>query len=120
MTNTAAINYTGRYIGTCKVCKVTRSGRTLPKMCCGLYLRRKEVLGSAAPSIPCDARCLNAKRTSCDCSCGGGNHGKGWEAIGNLPDALQSAPRIAVALTDFGVIAHADPIGTVKVYGIAV
>lgn len=116
---TAAINYTGRYIATCKTCKVTRSGRTLPKMCCGLYLRRKEVLGCESPTVKCDARCLNAKRTSCDCSCGGDNHGKGWEAIGNLPEALQGAPKIAVEATDFGVIAYADPPGTFVVYGVA-
>jgi len=25
----------------------------------------------------CDARCMNAKGTSCECSCGGANHGAG-------------------------------------------
>lgn len=30
------------------------------------------------PSLhKCDARCLNAKGHSCECSCGGANHGKG-------------------------------------------
>ena len=42
-----------------------------------------------------------------------------WEAISNLPDALQGAPKIAVEATDFGVIAYAEPAGTFVVYGVA-
>lgn len=30
---------------------------------------------------PCNAICMNARGPSCDCSCGGANHGAGW-AIG--------------------------------------
>lgn len=26
----------------------------------------------------CDARCMNAKGHNCECSCGGANHGKGF------------------------------------------
>jgi len=28
----------------------------------------------------CDARCTNARGHSCECSCGGKNHGQGWAA----------------------------------------
>lgn len=31
------------------------------------------------PSLhKCDARCMNAKGHNCECSCGGANHGKGF------------------------------------------
>jgi hypothetical protein len=31
------------------------------------------------PSLhKCDARCLNAKGNNCECSCGGKNHGRGF------------------------------------------
>jgi hypothetical protein len=37
---------------------------------------RVEVLNAKVnPSVPCDARCTGAKRASCECSCGGENHG---------------------------------------------
>lgn len=28
----------------------------------------------------CDARCTHARGGTCECSCGGANHGKGWAA----------------------------------------
>lgn len=37
----------------------------------------QEVKGTLTDT-KCDARCTNAKGHSCDCSCGGANHGSGW------------------------------------------
>jgi hypothetical protein len=39
------------------------------------------VKGSYSESHVCDARCLNAVGPSCECSCGGANHG-----AGHIPD----------------------------------
>jgi hypothetical protein len=32
--------------------------------------------------VKCDARCTGARGHSCDCSCGGRNHGSGWSQLG--------------------------------------
>lgn len=34
--------------------------------------------GRVVESIACTAKCLNAHGPSCDCSCGGANHGRGY------------------------------------------
>ena len=39
----------------------------------------KRVDGKLAPDHRCDARCTGAKGPSCECSCGGVNHGADWE-----------------------------------------
>lgn len=36
------------------------------------------VSGKHNPDHPCDARCTSAKGPSCECSCGGANHGADW------------------------------------------
>lgn len=43
--------------------------------------------------VPCDARCTGARGHTCDCSCGGKNHGAGWSAQLGAPVAsvLRSA-----------------------------
>ena len=33
------------------------------------------VSGKTNPAVPCDARCTTARGHSCECSCGGKNHG---------------------------------------------
>lgn len=38
-------------------------------------LRGDVVNGTHNPDVVCDARCMNARRSSCECSCGGANHG---------------------------------------------
>jgi hypothetical protein len=43
---------------------------------CDRYLTFDTVRGTLNPTVPCDARCTNAKGCSCDCSCRGKNHGK--------------------------------------------
>jgi hypothetical protein len=35
------------------------------------------VWGELVETVRCDARCQNARGASCDCSCGGANHGRG-------------------------------------------
>lgn len=36
------------------------------------------VRGIHNPEVKCDARCTGARGHSCECSCGGQNHGAGW------------------------------------------
>lgn len=44
-------------------------------------MRGEAVRGRVVESIKCGGKCLNAIGPSCDCSCGGENHGAGFEAI---------------------------------------
>lgn len=45
---------------------------------CGHLMTGKPVEGRVVESVPCDARCTGARGHTCDCSCGGKNHGKDW------------------------------------------
>lgn len=76
---------TGMMIGTCGICKAT-SRMTEEQAQGGMNMIRcpkcskggiwfKYVVGSFNPDKVCDGRCMSAKRSSCDCSCGGENHG---------------------------------------------
>lgn len=38
----------------------------------------KTLNGTYNPDKTCDGRCMNAKRASCDCFCGGENHGRSF------------------------------------------
>lgn len=76
-----------RYIGTCRSCKTTFAVRvanglfaTERRICpeCGDWTTVTQVIGNVSTVKDCDARCLNAKRSSCECSCGGANHGGGY------------------------------------------
>lgn len=77
-----------RFIGTCKACKTTfavtvtsptfgREIRRCPK--CDTRTAVEQVFGSVSEGKRCDARCVNAKRSSCECQCGGRNHGGGHD-----------------------------------------
>jgi hypothetical protein len=76
-----------RYIGRCKDCKaVVVSILDRPVLffyefidcpTCGKGAKCERVSGRRSDSKKCDARCLNAKRSSCECSCVGANHGAG-------------------------------------------
>ena len=46
-----------------------------------LYLRFSQVKGHVNMDVPCDARCLSAHGPSCECQCGGKNHGAGNAAL---------------------------------------
>lgn len=48
--------------------------------CCGRRVSRVSVRGVFRPSHKCDARCLNSKGGTCECACGGKNHGAGYSA----------------------------------------
>lgn len=45
--------------------------------CCGREVTLRAVVGRFKPDHKCDARCRNSKGFTCDCSCGGANHGCG-------------------------------------------
>ncbi len=42
---------------------------------CGGEMRGQPIRGTTRPDIPCNARCTGAVGSSCDCACGGANHG---------------------------------------------
>lgn len=46
----------------------------------GRPLVGREVEGHHREHVKCDARCTNARGHSCECSCGGKNHGSGLAA----------------------------------------
>lgn len=41
-------------------------------------IQYKELKGTFNPEHKCDDRCTHAKGHTCDCSCGGANHGIAW------------------------------------------
>ncbi len=41
------------------------------------YMDRREIIGTFKAGIRCDARCQGAVGHTCECSCGGANHGIG-------------------------------------------
>jgi len=45
---------------------------------CGNPQLAKEVRGRFNAAVPCNAKCTSAKGFSCECSCGGKNHGAGY------------------------------------------
>jgi hypothetical protein len=52
----------------------------------------ERVRGTFSEVHNCDSRCLNAKGTSCTCSCGGANHGRGHAATHTaVADPVQEA-----------------------------
>lgn len=82
--------YTNRFLAVCK----TKSGKAgcghrfsvlddspfevnlFPCPECGTFVKAERVVASESHK-KCDARCLNAKRSSCECQCNGANHGTG-------------------------------------------
>jgi hypothetical protein len=42
------------------------------------YLKPEAVRGVVNVDKTCDGRCMAATRASCECSCGGANHGANW------------------------------------------
>jgi hypothetical protein len=69
-----------RSLGRCKSCKKAHraegAGFKPSVTCdCGTRVRLEPVIGFTAPKVHCGALCRNAVGPSCDCSCGGANHG---------------------------------------------
>jgi len=48
---------------------------------CGEKLWARSVAGVVVEHIACGARCMASKGPTCDCSCGGKNHGSSYEAV---------------------------------------
>jgi len=48
---------------------------------CGRNRSAELVRGKVSHVHTCGAKCLSSKGPSCECSCGGKNHGAGFEAI---------------------------------------
>lgn len=72
--------FLGRELGRCRSCKAviareTRFWSGSTATCeCGARVALKGVWGRESAK-PCGARCMGAVGPSCDCSCGGRNHG---------------------------------------------
>lgn len=89
-----------RYIGRCRYCKVRHSALMLAEVrvtgkqyaegdiaahilsngivyypCCGYDVPLRQVVGKFSTEHKCGARCLASTGPSCECSCGGKNHG---------------------------------------------
>ena len=45
---------------------------------CSRPMKWDYLQGRRNPDVRCDARCTHARGHSCECSCGGENHGKHW------------------------------------------
>lgn len=59
--------------------------------CCGRETGWNFLKAFMNPSVKCDARCTHAKGFSCECSCGGENHGKGDGKSGMFTKLLEAA-----------------------------
>ena len=85
------------YVGRCDTCKARRGEYRVPSIItAGPYAGRMSGMVSArcecgdqmfldmvsgtVTDKKCGARCRSAVRSSCECSCGGENHGRNWEA----------------------------------------
>lgn len=81
--DTYSMNFTGNSVGRCKAkgCKHSTfiEGRDFGVGTCPDHGRysTEQVIGEHIPSVKCGARCTNAVGPTCDCSCGGANHGRG-------------------------------------------
>lgn len=69
-----------RSLGRCRSCKkahrVDAAYWTPFATCeCGATVKLQPVIGTHDEHIACGAKCRNAVGPSCDCSCGGANHG---------------------------------------------
>lgn len=45
---------------------------------CGYRFKIVEIRGTVKPEHKCDARCMASKGPTCECACGGKNHGGSW------------------------------------------
>lgn len=65
---------------------------------CGRKMEFSFLIATERLGVPCDARCTGARGHTCDCSCGGKNHGAGWSVQLGAPlaDVLKRAARSEV------------------------
>lgn len=80
MTNTA-LRYGDRSLGRCLNCKHTMAydagtgGRPTKCASCGSNSLKWQWVSGRVTSTKCGSRCTSAVGPSCDCECGGHNHG---------------------------------------------
>ena len=77
---TTTQTHTTRSLGRCRSCKkahrVDATSWIFSVKCeCGTTVKLAPVVGSYDEHVNCGAKCRNAVGPSCDCSCGGANHG---------------------------------------------
>lgn len=67
---------TDRYVETVEdLLPVGGLGHPILTCSCGKRLYLKRVVGKTNTAIECDARCMSAIGHTCECACGGLNHG---------------------------------------------
>lgn len=47
---------------------------------CHRAMNYNQLKATLRPDVKCSGICIHARGGTCDCSCGGANHGKGWAA----------------------------------------
>lgn len=67
----------GIWVSACGGGKPTVYGGDLENgfCACGKAMASEPLKARLVPGHKCDSRCTGARRGSCDCSCGGANHG---------------------------------------------
>lgn len=45
---------------------------------CRRFFKATQIKGKLSNKHECGSKCMASKGPSCECSCGGANHGKGW------------------------------------------
>lgn len=60
---------------------------------CGRAMEYSFLVATTELGVPCDARCTGARGHTCNCSCGGKNHGAGWSVQLGAPllDVIERA-----------------------------
>jgi len=100
--NTTQIEFTVRFISirdckcgigrtstliTCASELDTLGDRRIECRGCGGKLWARSVLGVVSEHVLCGAKCLASKGPTCDCSCGGENHGASYSASNQVTHA---------------------------------
>ena len=70
----------GAHVRACGGGKPTEYGGDPLGLCpkCGHCMTYGVLVAHVVEDHACDARCTGARGPSCDCSCGGANHGRAW------------------------------------------
>ena len=94
-----------KMIGTCKGClkteKIDARGRACTAPCrgCGRPVKFSAIRG-VETTHQCGSKCRTSRGHVCECSCGGANHGRAYDAIAESTDMPAWARSRGVRLRD--------------------
>jgi hypothetical protein len=67
---------TGTYLGSCSGCKATvKTTERFVQHSCGAWITNYRPIKAKTTDHECGLKCTSALGPSCDCTCGGENHG---------------------------------------------